>query len=309
MNDNAEQSLRLRWVSGVAVSAALVFDVRFENFERRAADGAEEEPARPEGAQMFSVVDGAEAVQNRRCAPAFERANEVAEYYCGRVPYQHMDMVLFAVPVHNFGLVICRDFFHTGLEKVSLLRSECMPSELRTEHDVRGQVVNTVACTVKIKIPDTLAHRLDSLRCSICHRNVSSDDLVPNKKHCRACRRARQRKCVQKNPEKERERDRRRNRNKKYGLSFDAYLAMVRAQAHRCAICNRLDIECPRGTLYVDHCHASKNIRGLLCQRCNSLLGNCNDDPLILEAAAKYLVAPFPGSIGASLGPARLTTC
>jgi hypothetical protein len=38
-----------------------------------------------------------------------------------------------------------------------------MPSKLRTKDDVRCQVVNTVACTVKIKIPDTLAHRLDSL--------------------------------------------------------------------------------------------------------------------------------------------------
>jgi hypothetical protein len=36
-----------------------------------------------------------------------------------------------------------------------------MPSKLGTKHDVCGQVVNTVACTVKIKIPDTLAHRLD----------------------------------------------------------------------------------------------------------------------------------------------------
>jgi hypothetical protein len=38
-----------------------------------------------------------------------------------------------------------------------------MPSKLRAENDVHGQVVNTVACTVKIKIPDTLVHRPNGL--------------------------------------------------------------------------------------------------------------------------------------------------
>src|SRR5580700_8382097 len=38
-----------------------------------------------------------------------------------------------------------------------------MPSKLRTKHDVAGQMVNTVACTIKVKIPDTLAHRLHTL--------------------------------------------------------------------------------------------------------------------------------------------------
>jgi IS605 OrfB family transposase len=72
-------------------------------------------------------------------------------------------MVLFPIKFADFGLVVGRNLFHTGLEKVSLLRSECMSPKLRTKDDVHGQVVNTVACTIKIKIPDTLAHRLDSL--------------------------------------------------------------------------------------------------------------------------------------------------
>jgi putative transposase len=38
-----------------------------------------------------------------------------------------------------------------------------MPAKFGAKHEVCGQMVNTVACTVKIKIPDTLAHRLDSL--------------------------------------------------------------------------------------------------------------------------------------------------
>jgi len=38
-----------------------------------------------------------------------------------------------------------------------------MSAKLSAKDDVRGQVVNTMACTIKIKIPDTLAHRLDDL--------------------------------------------------------------------------------------------------------------------------------------------------
>jgi hypothetical protein len=38
-----------------------------------------------------------------------------------------------------------------------------MLATLRTTDDVHGRVINTVACTVTIKVPDTFAHRLNSL--------------------------------------------------------------------------------------------------------------------------------------------------
>ena len=63
--------------------AALVFDVRFQNFESGSADRAEEEAARPEGARMFAVVDWAEAIQHSRSVLAFERPNQAAKYYGG----------------------------------------------------------------------------------------------------------------------------------------------------------------------------------------------------------------------------------
>ena len=45
----------------------------------------------------------------------------------------------------------------------------------------------------------------------------------------------------------------------------------------------------PDKPLYVDHCHQTKAIRGLLCHKCNIALGHMNDDPEQLERAANYL--------------------
>lgn len=62
---------------------------------------------------------------------------------------------------------------------------------------------------------------------------------------------------------------------------------MLAAQGGSCAICNQT---CQTGKrLAVDHCHATKKIRGLLCQGCNTSLGKLKDSPATLVAAVNYL--------------------
>lgn len=112
---------------------------------------------------MFSVINLSELIESNGCTLAFECANQAAQNYSWWISQQEVDVVFFAVKFHNLAVVFERDLFHTGLDKVSLHRSEYMPSKFRTKHDMHGQVVNTVACAVKVKISDTLAHRLDSL--------------------------------------------------------------------------------------------------------------------------------------------------
>jgi len=41
--------------------------------------------------------------------------------------------------------------------------------------------------------------------------------------------------------------------------------------------------------LVIDHCHKTGNIRGRLCNNCNSALGLLKDDPFFLKKAAAYL--------------------
>jgi hypothetical protein len=41
--------------------------------------------------------------------------------------------------------------------------------------------------------------------------------------------------------------------------------------------------------LAIDHCHATKAVRGLLCRACNSGLGHFRDNPALLLTATLYL--------------------
>ncbi len=112
---------------------------------------------------MLAVIDRTKLIEHGGSALAFKRTYKVAENRCGRISQKHVDMVFLAVPFQNFTVVFAGNLAHTLVDKVSLLGSECMPSKLRTKHDVHSQMVNTVACTVKVKISDTLAHRLNTL--------------------------------------------------------------------------------------------------------------------------------------------------
>ena len=77
-------------------------------------------------------------------------------------------------------------------------------------------------------------------------------------------------------------------RERYYGLPREKGDALFAAQGRRCAIC-RTDTPKGRGTWHLDHDHATGDVRGFLCQQCNTGLGNFQDDPGRLEAAAGYV--------------------
>lgn len=77
----------------------------------------------------------------------------------------------------------------------------------------------------------------------------------------------------------------------RYGITVDAYNEILELQGGVCWICKGEDTRDTR--LSVDHCHTSKEVRGLLCKACNSGLGQFKDDIERLERAIKYL-SRFP---------------
>jgi Recombination endonuclease VII len=68
---------------------------------------------------------------------------------------------------------------------------------------------------------------------------------------------------------------------------MEDYRRMLSKQNGACAICKQVFQE----TLAVDHCHTTGKVRGLLCRKCNTGLGNYGDDPGRLREAAAYLEA------------------
>lgn len=75
---------------------------------------------------------------------------------------------------------------------------------------------------------------------------------------------------------------------KMYGLTLEEFNFMRDAQKHCCAICHTHESNLKR-KLFVDHCHATGKVRGLLCQSCNTMIGNAKDSVLVLQAGIRYL--------------------
>lgn len=72
----------------------------------------------------------------------------------------------------------------------------------------------------------------------------------------------------------------------KYGLTEAQYNTLLVEQGSVCLLCQKPD---PRGRLSVDHCHEHNRVRGLLCRKCNYVLGVIQDDPWWAYRAGEYL--------------------
>ena len=115
----------------------------------------------------------------------------------------------------------------------------------------------------------------DTKQCRKCLRNLTIDNfrftnISENKRHniCRACRNIH------------------RQVTRKGSHEFDAILA---EQGGCCAICGIHYLD-SKNKFRIDHNHETLQIRGLLCQHCNSGLGFFKDSPTRLAMAIEYLV-------------------
>ncbi len=69
-----------------------------------------------------------------------------------------------------------------------------------------------------------------------------------------------------------------------YGVTTEDVEFIEAIHAGRCAICRQ---KCGVGDL--DHDHATRRVRGLLCHRCNAGLGVFRDQSGLLMRAARYV--------------------
>lgn len=92
----------------------------------------------------------------------------------------------------------------------------------------------------------------------------------------------------QQNPQKTKISDRTSNLKRVHGITIEDYDKMFKNQNGKCAICGTIDPK-GKGNFHVDHDHITDQIRGLLCLRCNVLLGYAKESPKILRQAVLYL--------------------
>lgn len=144
------------------------------------------------------------------------------------------------------------------------------------------------------------------LKCWGCKESKLTDEFYPNPRtcygfgsYCKACESKRRKDRILKDPEAHIRRrqesaayrkiyGRKKNLQKKYGISFEAYNAILEAQGGRCAIC-LTDKNNNNKALCVDHCHKTNKVRGILCNRCNRSIGLLHDSWKIAQASADYL--------------------
>lgn len=110
---------------------------------------------------------------------------------------------------------------------------------------------------------------------------------IPGGKHtiCKPCNRSKVKAWKSDNPTKFKTL----NYRRKYGLTCEEVQHLRERCNYACEVCGLQESQCPRGILFVDHCHKTGTVRGMLCQKCNTLLGQCDDNIETLKAAITYL--------------------
>ena len=80
------------------------------------------------------------------------------------------------------------------------------------------------------------------------------------------------------------------NLKKRYDMTMEDYDGLHEEQEGMCAICGAMEGGTTRSRkLHVDHNHTTGDVRGLLCNECNTGLGKFKDDTAILKNAITYL--------------------
>ena len=76
---------------------------------------------------------------------------------------------------------------------------------------------------------------------------------------------------------------------RKYGVDCDWYIQKFEEQEGVCEICKQSYTSKRKKRLVIDHNHMTHKVRGLLCNNCNTGIGQLKENITTLENAIKYL--------------------
>jgi hypothetical protein len=90
---------------------------------------------------------------------------------------------------------------------------------------------------------------------------------------------------------------------KNYGITPEAKRQIQESQGNKCAICERGFTKLRPRDAHLDHDHKDGFVRGVLCRRCNMVLGQMGDDIRLFTAAVAYLSRNFFKDMGPRPSP------
>jgi hypothetical protein len=141
----------------------------------------------------------------------------------------------------------------------------------------------------------------DSMECLCCREvlpmNMFISGIVKARKYsyCSKCRNAKNDERRRKNGS-EQTRRRRKNLMQRFKMSVEDYASMLESQDNKCSICGKEYISGSK-RFAVDHDHSTGLVRGILCSRCNTAIGQFEDNVVLLEGAISYLKKNGGGSM------------
>lgn len=112
---------------------------------------------------------------------------------------------------------------------------------------------------------------------------------------CDVCRRQARKRYRASNPRVIKSVERASKLKQRYGLTPEGYKHLLCSQDSKCAICRSANPGGTKRNFHVDHCHVTKRVRGLLCDKCNRGLGFFNDDVNVLARAVDYMMRDYYG--------------
>lgn len=150
-----------------------------------------------------------------------------------------------------------------------------------------------ISCKQDKQIDDFYAHKGYFLsRCKKCHCLYTKQYQKNNPEKASKWRKSTKEKLKKSGRLKPKTQEKMREYNLKtrFNITNKDYEIILESQGGSCAICKSVNSNSSRSKkLAVDHCHKTGRVRGILCFKCNSGLGNFNDNVNFLSTAISYL--------------------
>ena len=130
---------------------------------------------------------------------------------------------------------------------------------------------------------------METKTCPRCGEERPTDSFYSYKRACKSCLREEQRIFRASRPDYHHAH----NLKQRYGISVDEYQTIIANQNFACAICtveisDAVEYKAGRSVV-VDHNHETGEVRGILCSKCNLVLGHARESTEILYRAIVYL--------------------